>query len=207
VPRVPFIKPELLEQRAEAFLQKYHPSLEIPVPIEQIVEFQLKIDVIPFPNLERDFEHHGFAATGGSIYVDERQMMNQENRYRFTLAHEVGHLLLHRSLYDAAKVEKLESYLRFQESLTVEEIKALEFQARNFGGRILMPHSRVVETATAEYRRVRGLVAGMSHKNLCNGVARRICRSFNVHQDVAETRLHGDKIMEEVVAAESRRAG
>jgi hypothetical protein len=51
-----FIRPEDLEALAERFLEEHHPSSEPPVPIEEIVEFGLGLDVVPLPNLYRDFQ-------------------------------------------------------------------------------------------------------------------------------------------------------
>ena len=43
---------EDLRREAEEFLTEYHPSLSIPTPIEEIVEFDLGIDVIPILGLK-----------------------------------------------------------------------------------------------------------------------------------------------------------
>jgi len=42
-----------LRREADEFLSEYHQSLSIPTPIEEIVEFDLSIDVIPIPGLSR----------------------------------------------------------------------------------------------------------------------------------------------------------
>jgi hypothetical protein len=85
-----------LRRQAEAFLTRYHASKRIPVPIEQIVEFGLKLDIVPIPGLEEAFEVVGFTSSDLSeITVDEYVYESQANRYRFTLAHEDGHVVLH----------------------------------------------------------------------------------------------------------------
>ena len=35
---VPFLKPEVIKDQAEAFLNQYHPSGFMPIPIEEIIE-------------------------------------------------------------------------------------------------------------------------------------------------------------------------
>ena len=65
--------------------------------IEEIVEFDFRINIVPVLGLQREFEVEGF--TSGdlkNIYVDEYTYTDRITRYRFTLAHEMGHIVLHR---------------------------------------------------------------------------------------------------------------
>ena len=36
-----------INAEAESFLKKYHPSKSIPIPVEEIIDLQLQIDIIP----------------------------------------------------------------------------------------------------------------------------------------------------------------
>jgi len=99
---IPVYSYEDLRKKADEFLLKYNPSGDIPVPIEEIVEFDFKINIVPVLGLQREFEVEGF--TSGdlkNIYVDEYTYTDRITRYRFTLAHEIGHIVLHRHLYRA----------------------------------------------------------------------------------------------------------
>ena len=55
---------------ADRFLREYHPQSTYPVPIEEIVEFDLSMDVIPLEGLKADvgvdafFSVSPFAITG-----------------------------------------------------------------------------------------------------------------------------------------------
>lgn len=57
----PYHSYEDVRGQADAFLAKHHPAGTIPVPIEEIVEFQLSIDIVPMPDL------HTLIETDGSI--------------------------------------------------------------------------------------------------------------------------------------------
>ena len=46
-----FLPPPEIEAAAEAFLRKYHPSRTVPVPIEEILDLQLRLNIIPVPGL------------------------------------------------------------------------------------------------------------------------------------------------------------
>jgi hypothetical protein len=54
---------EDLRREAEEFLSEYHPSLSIPTPIEEIVEFDLGIDVIPVLGLRDEIKVEAFLAS------------------------------------------------------------------------------------------------------------------------------------------------
>jgi hypothetical protein len=101
MPDIPVYSYEDLRKKADNFLREHHPSGNIPVPIEEIVEFVFGMNIVPVLGLQREFEVEGF--TSGdlkNIYVDEYVYTDRPSRYRFTLAHEIGHVVLHRHLYE-----------------------------------------------------------------------------------------------------------
>ena len=61
-----------LRREAEEFLGEHHKSLSIPTPIEEIVEFDLSIDVIPILGLRDEIKVDAFLASDlTAIYMDE----------------------------------------------------------------------------------------------------------------------------------------
>lgn len=52
-----------LRRRARDFLRTHHPAGTIPVPIEEIVEFNYRIDIVPLPGLQEAFEVDGFISS------------------------------------------------------------------------------------------------------------------------------------------------
>jgi hypothetical protein len=84
-----------LRRRAGDFLRTYHPAGTIPVPIEEIVEFRYRMDIIPVPGLQDAFEVDGFISSDlKAITVDASMQKHRQGRYRFTLAHELAHAVL-----------------------------------------------------------------------------------------------------------------
>jgi hypothetical protein len=193
---VRYISPAALEQKAQEFLAAHHATPSIPIPIEEIVEFKLHLNIIPFPNLSREFDVDGFLTVASdAIYVDQRQMLNQQTRFRFTLAHEVGHWILHRDLYEGANVQDLNGYLCFYASLDESVIDDFEFQARNLAGRILLPEAQFLSAALTSLSKARKMLpSNASDKLVCGAIARLVAPGFNVHHQVAETRLWGDDL-------------
>lgn len=139
---VPFINERVLRAHAENFLERYHPSLVIPIPIEVIVERDLKIQIVPIPGLRRTFHIDAFITSDfKEIHVDETQMTDYEQRYRFTLAHEVGHLILHRSIYNSLDITSESTWRAAQSNMGNKSIGDLEYQANSFASYLLVPDS------------------------------------------------------------------
>lgn len=98
---IPFLTNDQMHEITQEVLRRYHPQDTLPVPIEEIIELQLKLDIVPTPGLLKGFEIDGFLTRDfSSIYVDDFVQSNRPTRYRFTLAHEVGHLILHKELLE-----------------------------------------------------------------------------------------------------------
>lgn len=47
-PRLPY---DRLREIAESFLADYHPQRSMPLPIEEIIDLQFKIDIVPIPGI------------------------------------------------------------------------------------------------------------------------------------------------------------
>ena len=91
---IPWLDISDLRRRAEEFLREKHPSDELPVPVELIVE-RMGMDIVPVPDLQRLWDLVG--CTSGdlrTIYVDKFVYEQRERRYLYTLAHELGHIVL-----------------------------------------------------------------------------------------------------------------
>jgi hypothetical protein len=58
--KVPFIAYDQVGQIVKDFLAKFHPSLELPIPIEGIIEFDLGLHIIPIPFYIRISAKMGF---------------------------------------------------------------------------------------------------------------------------------------------------
>lgn len=97
--------------------------------------------------LQREFELEGF--TSGdlkNIYVDEYIYSDRLTRYRFTLAHEIGHVVFHRHLYHAHKFKSVHDWKDFINSMTEEEHSWLEYQGYAFAGLILVPKQNLIKS-------------------------------------------------------------
>lgn len=112
----------------------------IPVPIEEIIEFEFGMNIIPIPGLHQGYEIDGFISSDLSeISVDQFVYESRPGRYRFTLAHELGHAVLHRKVYEAAAFSTIKKWKRFIEEIDLQDYEWLEWQGYAFAGLILVP--------------------------------------------------------------------
>jgi Zn-dependent peptidase ImmA (M78 family) len=62
-----------------------------------------------------------------------------QNRLRFSLAHEIGHLVLHKNIYKEFRISTYSDFYTFIEDVPRLEYGHLETQANKFAGYALMP--------------------------------------------------------------------
>jgi len=193
--RPPVLSYEDLRRRAGDFLRTHHPAGTIPVPIEEIVEFRYRIDIIPVPGLQEAFEIDGFISSDlKSIMVDAFVYERRPGRYRFTLAHELAHVVLHRRIYQEHAFRTVEEWKRFQREMDEEDRRWLEWQAYAFAGLVLVP----AEPLRAKYQKaVRaatrvGLSLQKAGEVARSYVADWVARRFEVSAQVIERRLDKD---------------
>ena len=126
---VPHLTYARVGEYAETFLEKYHPSLELPIPIEWIIESDLGLHIHPFPELYRMLRQSGFLSCQRRvIYVDEYQYDNFVEKYRFTLAHEVGHFVMHESIYEGLSFDSEQEFMKWLQSRPREKLYWYEKQ-------------------------------------------------------------------------------
>lgn len=139
--RIKYLTWNSLKKEAGNFLFSFNPENIVPVPIEDIAELKLGIKVFPIPGLQDIIPAESFLCSDLSqIVMDNWIYLHNENRCRFTYAHEIGHLILHSEFYKQANITNQESYMKFQRTITPQEEKILEFQAFFFAGYILLPN-------------------------------------------------------------------
>ncbi|MEI6537608.1 MAG: ImmA/IrrE family metallo-endopeptidase [Verrucomicrobiaceae bacterium] len=164
---VSYLSEGRIEADADALLDEFVEAsgsgLQAPVPIDDIVEKHLKLG-IEFDDLHRRFgAPNSVLALGpdiiGAIFLSQRRIVvdefldpdadpSKEGRYRFTVAHEVGHWRLHRGLMgkDIGNVPVEDSPQAMVICRSSEAKARVELQADIFASCLLMPR-RLVHAA------------------------------------------------------------
>jgi Zn-dependent peptidase ImmA (M78 family) len=136
---VAFIGNREIKTKADEYRIKFW-GKNIPVEIEKIIEIKLKIRIIPIPDL---MEQCGIDAQITSdfsaIYVDQKNYEKDTNRFRFSLAHELGHSVLHNNFYKSLKIYELTDIFAFISEIDTREYANLETQANKFANYFLIP--------------------------------------------------------------------
>lgn len=161
---VPYLSEQQIERRAMRLLEDYFRALgeelSAPIPVDDILETHLGVSL--------DFEDLGSMVGGAnilgatyaksrSVFIDARldpiEHPNMEGRYHFTVAHEIGHWVLH---VPRLREAELSTVMHRQLGLVQMLICALggrkepiEWQADSFASSLLMPR-QLVEAAWAE---------------------------------------------------------
>lgn len=129
-----------LRRFASEFLAKYHPGGHLPIPIEEIADFGLQLNIAPIPGLLDNFHVDGYLARGrDTIFVDQFVSEERENRFRFTLAYEIGRYLLQEKIIGSCEIDSLESYLKWHEDLPDETREMAKWESYDFAGLVLVP--------------------------------------------------------------------
>lgn len=181
-----------IQSRANQFLDRYHQTGGIPIPIEEIIELQLKLDIIPVSGLNSLHGTEGFITSDMTeIYVDQDTQERVAKRYRFTLAHEMGHAVLHQKVYRELGVADCASWLRVQNEVENDDHYWLEQQANTFAGFVLVPTKALLDAyqRRESVAQARGAVLSLSKPDTLHIVAGDIAREFDVSTSVVEIRL------------------
>jgi len=192
---VPHLSYDQLRRNAEAFLARHHASKRIPIPIERIVEFDLNLDIVPVPGLEKAFEIVGFTSSDLSeITVDEHVYESQANRYRFTLAHEAGHVVLHADLFKQQRFRRVDDWKDFVRTFPELDLSRLEWQAHSFAGLVLVPGDALERVVRDVIRQVKA--QGVNHeRDFANDLVVDVAATrFEVSTEVIQRRLGYDRL-------------
>ncbi len=195
----PHIKWDKIRDEADKF-RETHSEGKIPVDIEDIIEFKLGIDLQPKSNLYSHCNTDAFlCADCEVIYIDNEDFVNpnKEVYIRFSLAHEIGHFILHKDIVPIIRANNIEEWKQIFRTIPEEQYKWIEQQAYEFAGRLLVPRDRLIQELQLQSKRI-AMVYDVSpdipDEAVINQVSATICRVFNVSDEVVARRIRAEKI-------------
>jgi hypothetical protein len=232
--KVKYLSEAQIEDQAEALLSEYEETIEepikLPVPVADITTYHLALR-LGFDDLHQLFDKpllRGEPDILGAIWVEKRLVLidrfldpeikpSMLGRYRFSVAHEIGHWRLHRS-YVARDPDQSLLFDTPSEPTVIcrssQEKERIEWQANFFASCLLMPRRLVHEVWSDCMNRTRPLLLsdlpshlnaipreqpvnevqqrvdiGSSANVLFDGVARPIAHRFDVSATAMRIRL------------------
>lgn len=168
------------------------------MPIIRIVELKLGIGPIPIIGLKESIDIDGFLTRDlahicidYNVYMDPRQ----EKRLRFTYAHEVGHLILHRDEIQQCDFRTAEEWIHFHEDFLEDDLNWFEQQAYEFAGRLLVPREALIQELKILGPKIQQykLMADNDEENIIQAVSRLISQKFQVSYEVVSRRIKIEK--------------
>ncbi len=197
---VPYVPYEASEKKAAAFLRKYHPLGNLPVPIEEIFELELGMAL----DLHEDLyaTHALYAALQDGvkgIWVDRETWDKKHFKLRFTLAQKIGHLMLHKDFFEGLSYESPLELARQLGKLTQAEIERFEIQACNFAEQILVPKRRLKELISPHMYKLFKAGTDLTDKKIAERarghIGNAVHREFEVSKIVVAKRLEYLKVL------------
>lgn len=192
-PYLPY--PEIVKA-ADKFLSQYHPDKNPPIPIEDIVEFRLRLGINPMPNFKN---YTGIVSALShdlrTIYIDQYLTNpNFVNRYRYSLAHEVGHVILHSDVFKNLVFKSAYDWKKFIMEVDNVEYQWFETYAYQFAGLILVPPeilARELKIIQVSYEKD-GQAPNSKNVIFEEYVLNRLKEKFQVSSDVIVKRIKKD---------------
>lgn len=198
---MPIVAPRLTYDRlrriAADFLTEHHAAGTIPIPIERIAELRFQLDIVPVPGLQDEFDVDAFVTSDlREIRVDQFIQENRPARYRFSLAHELAHIVIHQDILKALKFSTIKQWKEAMRSIPEDQYTWIEWQAYCLGGLILVPEiplKDLFETKCEEAQKA-GIDLQDADDEMRHIVESHIGRYFEVSAEVVSRRMKYDKL-------------
>jgi hypothetical protein len=138
--KAPFYSYQQIVDAAHNCGLKFNPHGIVPVPIEEIIDLGFRIDIVPEYGMEDRFQAVAFITRDlKEIRVDRRVYEYQPGRLRFSLAHELAHLVLHADTYRQLNFHTTAEWKAAMTGIPEKEYSFLEYHANTFAGLLLVP--------------------------------------------------------------------
>ncbi len=193
--RAPFIQIEVIRKAADDFRSKYWPQNSVPIGIFEILEFGLDLEIRTIVNLREAGDVDALLLGDlKTIAVDQRDFLDDraQNRLRFSIAHEIGHLVLHSNIFSEIQYLSIEEWITFFQAIPEDQYTWIEQHAYEFAGRVLVPRDMLIEKLNQAVSMAENAgfdawdTSGDSTRSF---IAHAIARYFDVSQQVIEKRL------------------
>jgi len=192
---------EQLWEIVDEFILQYWPEEIIPVNIEKIIENDIGLNIIPKHGLMPEYNIKAYLTRElDSIVIDYDYY--EEDRYqnwsRFSLAHELGHFVLHKDIYANLPISSPDEWKEFSKEIPEKIYSDFEWQANEFAGRLLVPRSQLIKEIERVYKEIEVKEILYYLENDSDAVLWRIspalCKPFCISEDVIEKRVKREKL-------------
>lgn len=198
--KAPYLRRAKIWDEADGLRARFPSGATLPVPVLDLAEFDLGLELVPKARLRQAGDIEALLLGDlRTIVVDRDAFMDPhaENRLRFSVAHEIGHLILHADVYGRLQHGSFEEWMSFLEAIPETEYNWLESHAYEFAGRLLVPPDALRASLKEAVRLAEqgGFTEWDATGETALGiVANHICRRFGVSSDVIARRLRIEQL-------------
>jgi hypothetical protein len=204
--KAPYNPKERIWQEADRLRAAHPAGRSLPVKVLDLAEFDLGLDLIPSSGLREQLDIEALLIGDlRSILVDRHAFMNPrlEYRLRFSVAHEIGHLILHRDIYGGLKHANAKEWLDYISAMPEAEYGWVEWQAYEFAGRLLVPAvplREAFQTAVQTAQKAGYADWLAADEAALDYIATCIKAKFGVSTEVGAKRLRAEKLWQPTIS-------
>jgi len=189
----PYLNNVTIGEKVEIFRKDFWND-NILVEIEDIIELELKINVIPIPGFLKLANMDALITSDWKcVYVDRDEYLDdcRYNRLRFSLAHEIGHFVMHKEIYNNFGIENQEDYYKLYKDIPARQYGYLECQANKFASYLLVPRKFLAIEAEKELKNKDDPRLKKIDRLLLNSyLAKPLCKKFGVSEEAMRIALN-----------------
>lgn len=200
---VTFLENETIWRAADDFraTKEFCGHATPPIDVFYLVDVIMRFDVIDIPDLFSDLRMDAaIVSTERTIYVDRDAMQGWdrrdrwvEKRLRFSVAHELGHFILHRDYLADIHFSNFNQFKRLISDH--RRNNRWEDQADEFAGRFLVPPDILRDEYDRFQQRMAAADPSWSEvEGMRSHVAKKLAPRFGVNYQVIETRFDHERI-------------
>lgn len=186
---VPFMGKSEIKIKADKLREKLWGD-KIPVEIEKIIEIKLKIKIVPIPELFKLCSVDSQISSDFSvIWVDrDNYLSDGTNRLNFSLAHELGHYILHKDLFVSFGIKNIEDVFNFIRDIPDKQYSFFETQANYFASYFLLPRKSLLDVRKEIVSKYN--LKSIDRKMVNSYISDNVAKKFEVSSFAAELALN-----------------
>jgi hypothetical protein len=188
--QIPELRTAAIEAAAERCLRERCAARTIPIDVEAIIDKGYRIDVVPEYGLLKRFGAVMYITHDlKEIRVDQSVFDNDLRQYRFNLAHELAHHILHADVYSNLHFQSTEEWMDVMRSISDDDYDKMEWQANMFSRFLLVPRNEL--RARFNSWRDRMSQAGIELRTASPAACDRIIRALSSEFDIGSGTILG----------------
>lgn len=195
LPARPVLTWQQIAAAAKDFADKYRlADRDFPLDVEEIAEFDLDIEIRVTDGILEECGMPAQIAPGSKrpvISVDAHQYRQQTSFYRYSVAHEIGHYVLHRQWLENVwqLFDSIESWKQIIATLSKSDYEWIEGQAEEFASYLLAPDEIFEPFLAKQLSRVAKLEKQLQSEDILPYLANPIGDHFGISNSAAQARI------------------